>query len=234
MLRLLPLLLLAARAQPEDDSKAVIDRAIKAHGGESLLAKKAYKAKLKTVWFGGEQPEVGTGSTTAQGKTQARIEIDDFKAISVVNGDKGWNRSDGTTSTMDKAELDEALEGMYLDWVCTLAPLQGKGFTLKRLTDDKVLDKPALGVRVTHAGHPDIDLYFDKATSLLVKKSFQLKSPDGTAKTFSTVLSDFRAFGKIQWWTKAVTQRDGKKRSELEIIDLQFFDRLDDMVFAKP
>src|SRR5262249_4502810 len=88
----------------------------------------------------------------------------------VFNGKEGWLNVNGMDfSQMDK--LQETLkEAAYVMQVGRLANLnKDKSFELSLLGEDKVNDRPAVGVRVAKKGHKDVNLYFDKKTWLLAK-----------------------------------------------------------------
>ena len=81
------------------DPKAVIDKGIKALGGEEKLGKAAsYTIKAKgTITFNGNDNEIKT-QATVQGLDHYRSEFegefngDAIKGVTVVNGDKGWRK----------------------------------------------------------------------------------------------------------------------------------------------
>src|SRR5262245_23081717 len=164
------------RADGEADARQVIDKAIKAQGGADKLAKlKAHTFKMKGKYYGMSAEGVDyKGEWSIQQPDKFRMEIDvevmgqTFKVIHVINGDKGWNRMMDMTKEMDKEELDEHKEELYATRVSYLVDLKDKGFTLAPLGEVKVGKQDAVGIRVSHKGHRDINLFFDKKTHLLL------------------------------------------------------------------
>src|SRR5262249_21407654 len=94
----------AGLARAENDPKAIISKAIKAHGGEANLTKyKAPKAKVKgTIEQAGMSIEF-TAEAATQLPNQFRVEIkaeamgNALTIIQVLNKDKGWMSLNGMT-----------------------------------------------------------------------------------------------------------------------------------------
>src|SRR3974390_2816943 len=87
----------SVRAAEQDDIKAILDKAIKAHGGEEKLSKsKAVTMKIKGKWYGMGEDGVEYNLETARTTTQFRFELtmdvggQKFSILQVVNGNKGW------------------------------------------------------------------------------------------------------------------------------------------------
>src|SRR5271165_2194385 len=88
----------------EGDAKAILDKAIKAVGGEEKLAKaEAFSWKSKgTVNFGGNESD-STEEVTAKGLDHYRREFgnDQFHVEVVLAGDKGWRKFGDNASELD-------------------------------------------------------------------------------------------------------------------------------------
>jgi hypothetical protein len=156
--------------------------------------------------------------------------IENF-ATFVVNGDKGWMND----ADMNADQIADFKSQCYSFWIATLVPLKDKAFTLTSLGEVKVGDQPALGVKVSHAGHPDISLYFDKKTGLLVKDVRRTKTEEGKEVDVESIGSAHKNMDGVMIATKVLVNRDGKKFVEGEILDYKASDKkLDDKIFAKP
>ena len=131
-------------------------------------------------------------------------------------------------------ELAEAKEEAYGEWVATLLPLMDKAFTLAPLGEIRVDQRPAAGVKVSRVGRRDVNLYFDKATGLLVKIEARVKDDDGQEVTEETFLSDYRDVQGTKQAMKTTVKRDGKPYLESEVTECRLAEKLDDGVFAKP
>jgi outer membrane lipoprotein-sorting protein len=235
----------AARAAEKSDAKAIVEKAIKARGGEEKLAKfKAFTFKMKGKFYGMGEGIDYTGEWSVQAPDKMRFKIEGgagdmkFTFARVLNGDKMWTKiGDDVQAVDDKDQIKEAQEEMYGDYVTSLVPLvKEKGFTLASLGEVKVDGKPAVGVRVSHKGHRDINLFFDKDSGLLVKTEHTVKDfmAGGNEQTQETIYSDYKEFGGVKHPAKMVINRDGKKFVEGEITEFEPKEKLDDSVFGKP
>src|SRR5438128_4564344 len=87
----------ALRADDQADAKGIIDKAIKATGGEDKLAKykaATWKGKGKINLMGNEIEFTADAAVQPPKQSRSRIEADfngmKFERTQVVNGDKGW------------------------------------------------------------------------------------------------------------------------------------------------
>jgi hypothetical protein len=230
----------------EDEAalRKLIARAIEAQGGEANLAKWSavhYKGTGKFYGIGGEGLPV-TIEATLQGANQQRFVVElkvadmGVKLVKVVNGDKGWSKlNKDKTQAMTKEVLAEEREQMYGAWVATLLPLKGKGFKLAPLGEVKVDGHEAVGIRVSHAGHRDVRLFFDKKNHLLVKSEMTIKNvEDGSNKEMiqEILYSDYKDVAGAKQAMKLSAKRDGKRYVEGEISEAQPKGKLDDSEFA--
>src|SRR5262249_42655075 len=152
-----------------------------------------------------------------------------------VNGNKGWTQVMGTTQELDKDAMAEAKENFYAERVKNLAPLTGKGFKLEPLGEAKVGKREAVGVKVSHKGHRDVNLYFDKKTGLLLKAERRAKDPmAGTEFTQADLYDDYKEVEGIQHARKLTILRDDKKFVTGVLSDYKPLEKLDNDVFAKP
>jgi len=234
------------RANGEDEARKVIDRAIKAHGGAAKIEKfpaATFKSKGKLYAMNPDGMDY-TGEFAVQAPDKFRVDISvdisgmAFKVVNVVNGDKAWAQVMGMTQELDKEAVAEAKESIYAGRVTSLAGLTGKGFKFEPLGEVKVGDRTAVGVRVAHKGHRDINLFFDKKTSLLLKSERRAKDPSpmggGGEFTQEEIFDDYKEVEGVQQARKLTILRDGKKFLVGETSDFKPQEKLDDSTFAKP
>jgi hypothetical protein len=187
-------------------------------------------------------------------------------SVHVINGEKLWMKNDSETRALgdlsmkndgktravevdDKLELSEAKQEMYYEWVKSLVPLREKGFELSPLGEVKVDGKPAVGVRVSHKGHRDINMFFDKDKGLLVKtetavlvsirdENWRKRLPGldfiKGEKRQETLYGGYKEVNGVQRAMKISIYRDGEKEIDIEITEIEVKEKLDDAVFAKP
>lgn len=231
----------AARA---DDAQAIIDKALKVHGGAENIAKyNASTWKGKGKFYGlGEGIEY-SGEWTTQGKDQARISIEGevmgqkFNQLIVINGNKGWMKVMGMEMDLEGDQLAEQLDDLYAEWVSTLIPFarKEKGFTLTPLGESKVEGKPVVGVKVSAKDRRDINLYFDKESGLLAKTEYRVKdSMAGQEVNQESFVSDYKDIDGIQQAMKVKIHRDGKLYVDGEVTSLKREVKVDEGIFAKP
>jgi hypothetical protein len=234
----------AARADEKADARAVIDKAVMAAGGaDKLAAIKAETFKGKGKFYGLGEGLDYTGEWAIQRPDKIRFQIEfeangmKFTFLQVYNGKVGWTKINDATMEMDKDAVEEVKEQTYAGRVEALEPLvKDKGFELSPLGEVKVGDGGAVGVRVSHKGHRDINLFFDKKSGLLLKSERTVKDPMMGGKELAqvTLFSDYKDVDGVKQAMKVAIKRDGKDYVEMEVSDLERKDKLDDSVFAKP
>jgi hypothetical protein len=224
-------------AGDRETALALIDRAVTAHGGEAALSRSRIQSRTGSgvlTQAGGDVPF--TDDTLLALPDRMRIAVDLNKRLQltmVVNGDRGWQSTGGMVTELSKERLDELKEEGYVQWLTTLVPVKGEGFTLTPLPEVKVGDKPALPVRVARKGHSDVTLFFDKDNSLLVQIQRRTKEAGLTLdKTYQ--YSDHKSFDGVKLPTKQVELLNGRKFTELTSATYRILPRADDAAFGKP
>src|SRR5690242_2060197 len=164
----LALAVLAPAARGQGDAKAIIEKAVKAHGGADNLDKfKAARFKSKGVVnvAGMEITVVGTSVFQLPDKSKSQMEMEfmgqKFPVVQVVNGDRVAMTINGMKNDeISDKQLAEVRTAVYLQTLFQLTPLLKEPFTLKALGESKFQDKPVVGVQVSSKGHKDVKLYF--------------------------------------------------------------------------
>jgi hypothetical protein len=232
---------LPARAD-DNDAKAIIDKAIKALGGEEKLAKlKAYSWKAKgAITFGGNDNEF-TSQATVQGLDHFRSEFDgDFggnkvKGVTVLAGDKGWRIFADNKMELEKEALANEKRALYLQVVpATILPLKEKGFKVEAAGEEKVGDKPALVVKATGPDDKTFTLYFDKESGLPVKLKAKVVGFNGDEFTQETTFADYKEFDGVKKATKVESKRDGEKFLGSQVTEFKILEKVDPKTFEEP
>lgn len=233
----------AAIAQAPDEARALVERAVKAHGGaEALDRVRADKVKIKgaLVIQGHNAPFVAETTVQLPSKYKHVIEMnhngDKHTIVYVVNGDKTYLALDGRAEKLDATQLSEIRSGLELERVKRLLPLlQDKSYQLALLEELEVNNRPAVGVRITGRGRKEMRLYFDKELGLLVRAENRLDGGKGKPEIRQHFFfGDFKDIGGFKRPTKVRAYRDGKQIMEAELLDAKALDKVDETEFAKP
>jgi hypothetical protein len=227
------------RADADKDAEAILDKAIKALGGEEKLgAAKAITWKSKgTISFGGNDNEFAT-QTTAQGLDHYRGEFEGnfggnmVKGVTVLSGDKGWRKVGDMATDVDVANEKR---NVYLQIIpAILLPLKNKDFKVALAGEEKVGEKPAVGLKITAPDGKDFTLYFDKESGLPVRQVAKVTGFMGDEFTQDTTFGNYKDFSGIKKATKIESKRDGEKFVNIEITDFKVLDKVDPKTFAEP
>jgi hypothetical protein len=219
----------------EKDARAIVEKAIKAAGGEANLAKhNSVTMKEKGTYYGLGDGLPYTGIYSIEFPDKFRVEIEGVFII-VLNGDKAWSKKDGETKEMSKDELALQISNHRAGWIASLLPLKNKAFQLTAMGEAKVGDQAARIVQVTRKDYPEVKLYFAKDTGLLVKTEYRTKAEEQGFKevTQTTDYSDYRDADGAKVAHKFAIKRDGKIYVEAEVTELKT-GKLDAKLFGKP
>ncbi len=226
----------------EQEAKAVLDKAIKAIGGEELLGKArviSWKAK-GSISLGGNDNRY-TSLTTAQGLGRSRVEFEgDFngnsiKGVTVIDGDKGWRKFGDNNMELEDDAVAREKRSLYLQIVpVLLVPLKGEGFKVESAGEEKVGDKPASVLKATGPDGKDFTISFDKESGLPVKMVATVAGFQGQDVTQETTFADYKDFGGIKRATKLESKRDGERFIEAEVDEFKVLEKAESETFAEP
>jgi hypothetical protein len=233
----------SVRADDQADMKALVDKAIKAAGGEAKLKTfQAFTWKAKgTVHIGDKKAEI-TIDASMQAADQCRLdmtaEIDgQTRNVSlVINKDKGWFKGPKQANAIPKEILPALLTDFRaLRLAQMLLGLKHKDCKLSALGEVKVGDQDAVGIKASRKGFADVDIYFDKKTALPVKCQAQvIDNKENKELSHEFFFSDPKDTGGVKHFTKILFKRDGNKMIEVELSEIKSVDKLDGSIFAKP
>jgi hypothetical protein len=225
----------------DGESRAIIDKAIKAHGGaKKLEAIKAIQLKGKGKIY---QPMEATftAEISQQLPDKMKLSVDleinnmNFAFVQVFDGKKGWQGIAGMIKELDADEVKEAREQAYVGEVETLIVLKDKSYKLSALGETKVGDQDVVGVQVTKKGKRDVNLFFDKKTHLLLKAEYRALDPNKQEVTQEKLFLDYKDVGGFKSPGRMVINNDGKKFLEIDITETTPMETpFDESVFAKP
>jgi len=230
-----------ARADDKDPN-AILDKAIKAMGGEEKLKKldaMTWKSKASII-INGDSNDI-TLNSTVQGLDHYRTEFEGkfqdnpFKGVVVLNGKKGWRKFGDQAMDMDEDAVANEKRQLYLQVIPTkLVILNEKGYKLEAADEQKVGDKPAAGIKVTTPDGKDFTIYFDKETGLPARVVAKVVGFDGQEFTQETTYKDYKDFDGIKKATKVESKRNGQKYLDQEVTDFKVLDKADADAFDEP
>jgi hypothetical protein len=225
----------------DGEPRAIIDKAIQAHGGaKKLAAIKAVQMKGKGKIYVPMEASF-TAEITAQPPDKQRLSADleinnmNFHFVQVFDGKKGWQGVAGMIKELDADEVKEARQQAHVGEVETLIVLKDKSYKLSSLGESKVEGKDVVGVQVTKKGWRDVNLFFDKKTHLLLKAEYRALNPEKQEVTQEKLFLDYKDVEGYKAPGRMVINNDGKKFLDMEITEATPLETpLDASVFAKP
>jgi hypothetical protein len=227
----------AATAQPP---QAIIDRAVKAHGGADALAKT--KAMVQSA-----KGRVSINGVDVEATREARYALPERyswllelkpavgkqRRLIVRNGLSGWQQVDNQPAEDIPTLLYDIIsEEGYVLWLCTVAPLGQAGFTFAPAPAADVEGQPAAGVLVTRTGRTDVTLHFHGSSGLLVKCRFVSRAEPGAVKEW--FFSRHKDFAGVKLPTRLIDRKNADRLGDWDVTDYKFVDRFDAATFKRP
>jgi hypothetical protein len=231
---------LVSRGLAKDEMREILEKAIKAHGGEKLAKYSAYitKSKGKIDMLGGiTYTQESSVQLPDKYKVVMNVQIQgkSYNVTTGYNGKEGWLTLDGKVQKLGDKLNGAFKQGAYMMNVGHLIALRDKKFQLAPLGEIKVNNRPAVGIRVSSKGMPDASLYFDAKTWLLVKEESRTHDfLSNREYTGERIITEHQAVDGLKAAKKVIAFADGKKLVEEEVTEIKFLEKLDDSEFAKP
>ncbi len=231
----------AGGGQGQDEARAIVEKAIKAQGGEEYLKKYqagAIKAKGRIEIGGGldfEQEISIQMPDKFRDEVTLTINGNPVRTVAVFDGKKGAIEVMGK-----KLPSDEKLQRMLRDAGQTIAamqllPLRGKDYEVSVVGEAQVNGKPAIGIRAAKKDQPDVTLYFDKETHYLVKaESRTIDFMSGQEVAQERIMTDYQKVDGRPVPKHVLINRDGKKFIEAEVLEMKDVEKFDDRMFTLP
>ena len=219
----------------------LVDKAIEATAGkvENLDKFKQTTSMVKGSFFspGGELPAEREIVAAWPDRFRATFQLTIDGAPRVValgtSGEARWRKASGVATEDDPTGWNEVAPDIHLHWLTTLLPLKTNEVTLRVADDVKVLGSAAAGVKVAVRGQPDVTLYFDRKSNLLVKAEMTI-SMSGARVKREVVYSGHKAYEGIQLPGKITEYYDTRKMMEFAAIDYKFPAQVNKEMFLRP
>ena len=229
--------LLAGELQAQTKPSTLLDRAMKAAGGESRL--KEYRG---LTWTGLGVVHIPDRDITIRGTWE--IQPPDSAVVAtydttrgpgtrrylIVAAKQGWIKRD-TFTPLPEDILAEEQHQYYLYSLLRLVPLEEKGVKLHAVFPDS---SGHAGLRVERAGRLPVTMYFDSAGQV-VRMVTQFALPGPVAGDLQ-VLSFYGSTGSngVRWFKRMEILRAGKPYFDLDVDSLVVKRSIEDPLLAGP
>ncbi|MFL5242046.1 MAG: hypothetical protein ACJ8FY_08055 [Gemmataceae bacterium] len=229
------------RAGEKEDALSILQTAVKAHGGEDSLAKASKwirKGSGVLTAFGKDMPFNDVLQAVLPDQMHFSVEAGSAPNVAhivlIVNKSQGWQDNGSSASELTEERVKEMLEEAHVLEAMTLTPLikdSANQFSL--LKEAKVNDLPAVGILIKNKSHPDLKLYFDKRTGLLVKIGRRAKE-GGVDVDKEYLYSDHKEVDGVKMPFKTVEMINNRKYTELNVSSYKFPSKIDEAIFKEP
>lgn len=225
-----------------DEPKDILEKAIKAHGGEEYLTKhKAAELKTKGKI---DLPGVGEVEFTQETSFMLPDKFRDSLELTIagqsipvktlINGNEISIEANGMAVKLDDNAKKSIKDISQVLEVFQLVPLKNKKYELNLIGDEMVEGKAAVGIRVSAKGMKDVSIYFYKDSGLTAKVEYRtVDAGSGNEITEERFVTEYQKQDGKPAPKTILVKRDGKKFLEAEVVELKRLEKLDDSVFKK-
>jgi hypothetical protein len=237
----------AANAQNKEDGAAIVEKAVKAHGGKEKIAQLRI---ARVTWTlkgtlpglpGGGDSDLTIEETYQLPRQMKKVVKGTFGGMAgtltwSLDGDTYWYREGNQEVKVQKNVHDHEKILRVYQSLEQLPAMLGKEYELTALGESEIKGKKVLGVRArSEKLGSEVNLYFDKVDGLL--RATRAKNIHPTTKKEilgESHFSDYKEVDGVQLFFSWVMSPDGQKTAEILVKDVRFFKKLDDSVFAPP
>jgi hypothetical protein len=229
------------RAAEKEDAAAILEKAIKAHGGAEALARAAQSVRKGGGTITSADQDLSfTDEFVCQLPERLRLTVDvandkqKARFLVVINGKKGWETSGGIADELTEARLGEEKDEAFAQWVALVYPLKkDAGIELATLPGKKVNERQTVGLKVTKKDMPEIRLFFDADTGLLLKMERKARIY-GKEMDRDYLFDDYKETdgGKLPMHISQTL--NGKKFIDLKVSSYEFPKQIEESTFSKP
>ena len=228
-----------ARTDEQPSPASLIKRSVSALGGQEriLLLARSYVRTKATVGSA-----FGEVEDWVDGKRSKRIAIFHnngmtARFVSVVTGDVRWHKINDEEWTSQKVDNTTVKPDSQIRALArSLFPLvdSKEEYRLEFRGNTKIGDSSAHHVQIKNKELPDLDLFLDATTALLVKYNYHAKDGRFAGKHLEEVLSAYQDFDGLKYATKGRITVDGTLFSEDEVMELRLMKEFPKGTFDRP
>jgi hypothetical protein len=239
MLGLLAVVMVTATVSAQNKPDGVVQKAIEAHGGLTVLKKfpaGASKIAGKVSINGTDFPFSGSLVFTIPGRVRSEMTMETpgqkVTVVQVVNGDKVHQTENGRRSQLDEPVQRELRESAVIQEMSLLYPLlDTTKYTLVQEKDVPVGGEDAAVIVVQSKGLKDTRLFFDRKTGRLVAMQRRGLDPSQKAVDEVTTFSDYKTIDGLVVPMKSKVAHDGKSFLEIIVAEYKPLEKVDDKPF---
>jgi hypothetical protein len=232
-------LLLVTTARADDQARGIIEKAIEAHGGATVLDKYpagVAKSKGTIALKGTDYPFTLERVFFAPNKLRITSEVVIMNihrpVTCAVVGNSVTAVAGGLAQELPKPQVEELRTALYVQNVIRLTPLlKDKPFKLSAAGEKKIEGQSAIGVTVSSEGHKDVRLYFDKQTNLLVAVERSGFDDGGKPVEHTEIYGSYREANGLKYPTKTLVKQNGKRYLESETIEFKPLEKVESREF---
>ena len=225
-------------AHGQDAARAVVEKAIEAHGGAALDKYPAGRSKVKgtIVLRGSDFPFTMDRVFQMPGKLKATSEVVSQNVQRTVtyiaNGNAVAAFAGGFAQELPQSQVQELRTAVYVQNLTRLKPLlDDKKFKLATAGPKPIAGQSAVGVTVSSEGHKDVRLYFDPQTNLLVGVERSGYDDQGKPVEHLEIYGGYREANGLKYSTKTLIKQNGKRYLESETLEFKPLEKVDSKEF---
>jgi hypothetical protein len=225
-------------------ARAILAKAVAAHGGKKLATAKGLRYKW-TSSVGEDDSKVVTTSERwvefpdrVLGVSETTIGKVRRDASSGHDGKVAWLKAGGKVKKLNADAAKSLRATIFPDRVLSLLITQERDIKLSLVGEAKVLDRPAVGVRLERKNATDVNLYFDKKSGLMVKAEWRGKDPEVTEVTEERFFAEYKKSKEsagVKYPSRVTVHQDGKLVRKQELTEYELYEEgFGARHFAKP
>jgi hypothetical protein len=218
-----------ARAD-EFKPEEIIDKAIRAHGGEDRLKElSAFSLKDRRIY---EKGPTWNYEVTADLPLRYRSEMKvgpegKTRSLIVIDGDNGWLKVTGDDATPYPSSFLTSMRKNIIPYagprsILRLRARQRNPQCHISMAGESTIDgHQAVGLRMKLEGGPQETWFFDKESGLLLKSESRTANFEGEETVNVTTYENYQTFDGFPIARKETSQQDGKPAWTREVIDFK-------------
>jgi len=219
-------------------ARAVVAKAVKAHGGMAALAAiKNWHTKGAMSLTVGTTNLEGEYSETVQLPSKRRMEMAVMgqNMVQVLDGDTAWASASGRMVPVSRDQIEAMRQGTYANPVRLLTTLSDPKADIRYAGTDTAFGKTADVIEWNRPGGRPARVFIDSATGLLVLIEQPELSPLGSGWVpVQRVYGDYRTTGKVKFPYSVTVYANGTKAVQQSLAEVQWNAAAPPSLFRRP